>query len=103
MATPNPAATKKTPNISAPAAGFHLTQAESASASKAKTRIQTHDPKKMPQPRLALSCSQVQPSSRYACKKNKRRPGTQVMKDIRTTRIHILPRTYSTREKGRAR
>src|ERR1035437_8125768 len=32
MATPNPAATKKTPNIRAPAAGFHLTQAESASA-----------------------------------------------------------------------
>src|SRR6266480_6781063 len=44
-ATPKPAATKNTPNISAPAAGFHLTHAESASAIRESNRIHTHAPK----------------------------------------------------------
>src|SRR5438477_10247073 len=65
MATPNPAATKNTPNISAPAAGFHLTHADNASASSARMRIHTQDPKNSPQPRLELACIHVQPSSRY--------------------------------------
>ena len=41
---PNPPATKKTPNIRAPAAGFHFTQAESASASSERIRIQIQAP-----------------------------------------------------------
>src|SRR5215471_2482268 len=61
-ATPNPAATKKTPNISAPAAGFHFTQAESASASSASIRIQTHAPTKRAPPMRAFAAIQSHPS-----------------------------------------
>src|SRR6185369_12136006 len=49
MVAPKPAATKNTPNISPPAAGFHFTHAESAMASSDRTRIQIHDPKNIPE------------------------------------------------------
>src|SRR5262249_675986 len=48
MVAPNPAATKNTPNMSAPAAGFHFTHADNASASSDSTSTQIHPPKKIP-------------------------------------------------------
>ena len=59
---PNPPATKNTPNISAPAAGFHFTQAESARASIARTTIHTHEPKNKPRASAPLSPIQLHPS-----------------------------------------
>src|SRR5262249_60058244 len=44
-ATPNPAATKKMPNISAPAAGFPLPHAESPSGRSGSIRIHNPAPK----------------------------------------------------------
>src|SRR5262249_101074 len=63
-ATPNPAATKKMPNISAPAAGFPFTPAEKAGPRSAGLRIPTPAPKNKPKGRVELSWSQGQPSSR---------------------------------------
>src|SRR5580700_10993463 len=94
MVAPKAAATKKTPKTSAPAAGFHLTHAESASASSESKTIHTQEPKKKPQAMRALSCAQP-PPSRYACRPNSIRPGTQVISDIRTISTDILPSTRS--------
>ena len=41
-------ATKNTPNINPPAAALHFTQAESARASNASSRIHTQAPKNRP-------------------------------------------------------
>src|ERR1700677_4023600 len=95
IVAPKAAATKKTPKTSAPAAGFHLTHAESASASSESKTIHTHEPKKKPHAMRALSCAQ-QPPSRYACRPNSAKPGTQVISDIRIMSTDILPNTYST-------
>src|ERR1700722_14551737 len=102
MVAPKAAATKKTPKTSAPAAGFHFTHAESASASSESRKIKTHEPKKKPHAMRALSCAHP-PPSRYACRPNSSRPGTHVISDIRIISTDILPRTYSTRDNGRAR
>ena len=62
MVAPNAEVTKNRTNISAPAAGFHFTQAERARASSESSRIQTHEPKKIPEAMRALSVIQLQPS-----------------------------------------
>src|SRR6185437_4910674 len=102
MVAPKAAATKNTPNISAPAAGFHFTHAESAKASSASTKIQTQEAMKMPLASREFALTHVQPS-KYPCNRNKRSPGTQVISESRMASTDILPNTYSTRENGRAR
>ena len=73
MVTPKPAATKKTPNIRPPAAGFHFTQAESASASSARIRIHTHAPKKRPAAKRAWSVHPV-PAFQVALQDEQQQP-----------------------------
>src|SRR5580658_1893522 len=96
---PKAAVTKNTPNTSAPAAGFHLTQAESANASSESSMIHTQELRKEPQAMRKLSCAQP-PPSRYACNPKSSKPGTQVISDIKIISTDILPKTYSTRENG---
>src|SRR5262249_36786588 len=86
---PNPAATKSTPNISPRAGGFHVTHAESASASSESTRIQIHDPIKMPLASRAFVVAQVQPS-RFASSRNSSSPGTQVSNESKIASTSIL-------------
>src|SRR5580704_4949626 len=99
MVAPNAAATKNTPKTSAPAAGFHLTHADNASASSESSTIHTQEPKKKPHAMRALSWAQP-PPSRYACRPKSNRPGTHVISDIKIINTDILPNTYSMRENG---
>ena len=62
MVAPKAEVTKNSTNMSAPAAGFHFTHAESARASSESNRIQIHDPKKIPEAMRRLSVIQLQPS-----------------------------------------
>src|SRR3954470_25029154 len=84
IVAPKPPATKNTPNISAPAAGFHFTHAESESASRERIKTQIHPPKKMPDAKRQCSVTHVQPS-RYPCSPNTRSPGIHVIRESNTT------------------
>src|SRR5258708_37504661 len=100
IAAPNPAPAKNTARIRPPAAIFHFTQADMASA--ISERISTHNPRprKIPQAIHRLARVHSQPA-RLPLIANRARPGIQVMLESKNTSTLIFPTTYSVRENGR--
>src|SRR6185437_5289432 len=102
MAAPNAAPAKNTPRISAPAAIFHLTQADIAIAMRDSTVIHTSGPMNSAPAIHRLARVHSQPA-RLDWTPNRIRPGIQVMVESMNISTLILPRIYSVLENGRER
>src|SRR5258708_20119562 len=100
MAAPKPAPRKKTPSTSAPAIGFHFTQADSARPMRASTTTSERELKTIARASHRLSHIQDPPESPASMPK-RIRPGTHLISDTTQAMSQNFPRTYSVREKGR--
>ncbi len=101
MASAKPMKTKNTTISATRATGFHFTQAETASETRARTRIQAQLPTKMAKAMPAFSRSQ--PAFEVALEEEEQQAGHPGDRESRITSTDILPSTYSARENGRER
>src|ERR1700722_9952773 len=100
VTAPNPAPTKNTARIAPPAAIFHRTHAEIASAINDKTTVHTNRPANTPHPIHRCVFVQSHPAM-SAWMPNKINPGIQVIHASKYNTTIIRPNTYSLRVNGR--